>query len=81
MPKVIKGSFGSAIGAGMIASGSLGVLKGTGVLGAIDDAIDGIGMQNVGFADVAGIDGYSDEMGAIDDVIVDETMAGMDEEF
>lgn len=79
MPKLIKGTFGSSIGAGMIAAGSLGVLQGTGVLGAIDDAIDGIGMQNIGFADVGALD-FSDEMGAVDEIMVDESMAGMDEE-
>lgn len=79
MPKLIKGTFGSSIGAGMIAAGSLGVLQGTGVLGAIDDAIDGIGMQNIGFADVGAID-YGQDMGAVDEIMVDESMAGMDEE-
>lgn len=77
MPKIIKGSFGSSIGAGMIASGSLGVLSGTGVLGAIDDAV---GMADVGqFDDLSGID----DIGAFDDIsgVDDMEIGAMEEDF
>jgi len=72
-PKLLKGGFGSSMGAGMIAAGSLGVLQGTGVLGAIDDAIDGMPM--VGMTDVGAID-Y--EIGEVDSI--DDSMGAMDEE-
>lgn len=76
-PKLIKGNFGTSMGAGMIAAGSLGVLQGTGVLGAIDDAIDGMPM--VGMTDVGAID-Y--EIGEVDEIgEIDESMGAMDDEM
>lgn len=76
-PKLIKGNFGTSMGAGMIAAGSLGVLQGTGVLGAIDDAIDGMPM--VGMTDVGAID-Y--EIGEVDEIgEIDESMGAMDDDM
>ena len=78
-PKLLKGSFGQAMGTGMIAAGSLGILQETGVLKGIDDAIDGFPMVGA-FNDVGAIE-YDDTMGASDDIMVDDTMGAMDEEF
>lgn len=74
MPKLIKGSMGANLGAGMIASGGLGVLQGTGVLGAIDDAMEGFpsvgAIQDIGAMDdsdeITGLEA-DDEMGAMDE--------------
>lgn len=78
VPKMVKGSFGAALGNGMIASGALGVMQGLGVLGAIDDAIDGFPM--VGFSDVGAIEYDNDTMGEANEMFIDDQMAGMDEE-
>lgn len=75
MPKLIKGGFGQSLGMGMTAAGSLGLLQETGVIGAIDDALDGVGEFN----DVGAIEdigAIEDEMGAIEDF---EAMGAMDE--
>jgi hypothetical protein len=39
MPKLIKGSFGASIGAGMVAAGGIGLLSDFGVVGAIEDTL------------------------------------------
>ena len=39
MPKLIKGSFGSSIGAGMVAAGGIGLLSDFNVIGAIEDTL------------------------------------------
>jgi len=75
MPKLIKGSMGANLGAGMIASGGLGVLQGTGVLGAIDDAMEGF--PSVGAIQDIGTIDYSDEMSGLE---ADDEMGAMDEE-
>jgi hypothetical protein len=40
MPKVIKGSMGTALGMGMVASGGLGLLKNFGVISGVDDVLE-----------------------------------------
>ena len=39
MPKLIKGGFGSSIGAGMVAAGGIGLLSEYKVIGAIEDTL------------------------------------------
>lgn len=77
-PKLVKGPMGQSLGTGMIAAGSLGVMQGTGILGAIDQAIDGFPMVGA-FNDVGAIE-YEDTMGEITDTYVDDSMGAMDEE-
>jgi len=81
MPKLMKGSFGTAIGSGMIAAGSLGILQGTGVLGAIDSAIDGIGFSDVGAIQNIGNYDYEDMMSGTDEIDADTELGAMDEDF
>jgi len=38
-PKLIKGGFGSSIGAGMVAAGGLGIMQDFNVIGAIEDTL------------------------------------------
>lgn len=40
VPKVIKGSMGSALGMGMVASGGIGLLKNFGVIAGVDDTLE-----------------------------------------
>jgi hypothetical protein len=40
MPKVIKGSIGSALGMGMVAAGGLGLLRNFGVISGVDDVLE-----------------------------------------
>lgn len=79
MPKLMKGSFGTAIGSGMIAAGGLGILQGTGVLGAIDSAIDGIGFSDVGA--IENIGEYDDMMSGTYEVDADTELGAMDEDY
>jgi len=71
-PKLIKGSFGVAIGHGMIASGGLGLLQSTGVLGQIDNAMS-IPVSVMAGDDLSVISGYSEDNLSV--------IAGMDEEY
>lgn len=40
LPKVVKGSMGTALGMGMVASGGLGLLKNFGVISGVDDVLE-----------------------------------------
>lgn len=40
VPRLIKGSMGSALGMGMVASGGIGLLKNFGVIGQVDDTLE-----------------------------------------
>lgn len=71
-PKLIKGSFGKAVGDGMIAAGGLGLLQATNVLGAIDSALE-IPVSVMAGDDVSVIAGYSPDTLSV--------MAGLDEEY
>lgn len=71
-PKLIKGSFGKAIGDGMVAAGGLGLLQSTGVLGAIDNAME-IPVSVMAGDDLSVIAGYTPDNLSV--------IAGMDEEY
>jgi len=71
-PKLVKGSVGVAIGHGMIASGGLGLLQSTGVLGQIDNAME-IPVSVMAGDDLSVISGYSEDNLSV--------IAGMDEEY
>jgi len=71
-PKLVQGSVGVAIGNGMIASGGLGLLQSTGVLGQIDNAMQ-IPVSVMAGDDLSVISGYSEDNLSV--------IAGMDEEY
>jgi hypothetical protein len=71
-PKLLKGSFGKAIGDGMVAAGGLGLLQSTGVLGAIDNAME-IPVSVMAGDDLSVIAGYTPDNLSV--------IAGMDEEY
>lgn len=71
-PKLLKGSFGKAIGDGMVAAGGLGLLQSTGVLGAIDNAME-IPVSVMAGDDMSVIAGYGEDNLSV--------IAGMDEEY
>ena len=71
-PKFLKGSFGKAIGDGMVAAGGLGLLQSTGVLGAIDNAME-IPVSVMAGDDLSVISGYGEDNLSV--------IAGMDEEY
>ncbi len=71
-PKLVKGAIGQSIGSGMIASGGLGLLQSTGVLGAMDDAMQ-IPVSVMAGDDLSVISGYSEDNLSV--------IAGMDEEY
>ena len=71
-PKLLKGSFGKSIGDGMVAAGGLGLLQSTGVLGAIDNAME-IPVSVMAGDDLSVIAGYSEDNLSV--------IAGMDEEY
>ena len=71
-PKFLKGSFGKAIGDGMVAAGGLGLLQSTGVLGAIDNAME-IPVSVMAGDDLSVIAGYGEDNLSV--------IAGMDEEY
>jgi len=71
-PKFLKGAFGKAIGDGMVAAGGLGLLQSTGVLGAIDNAME-IPVSVMAGDDLSVISGYSEDNLSV--------IAGMDEEY
>jgi hypothetical protein len=71
-PKLLKGSFGKSIGDGMVAAGGLGLLQSTGVLGAIDNAMQ-IPVSVMAGDDLSVIAGYSEDNLSV--------IAGMDEEY
>jgi len=71
-PKLIKGSFGKSIGDGMVAAGGLGLLQSTGVLGAIDNAME-IPVSVMAGDDLSVIAGYTPDNLSV--------IAGMDEEY
>lgn len=59
MPKIIKGSFGTSIGAGMVAAGGIGLLSDFGVVGAIEDTLSlplTVGAADDGISVIAGDD-------------------------
>jgi hypothetical protein len=59
MPKLIKGSFGTSIGAGMVAAGGIGLLTDFGVVGAIEDTLSlplTVGQVEDGISVIAGDD-------------------------
>ena len=72
LPKFIKGSFGKAIGDGMVAAGGLGLLQSTNILGAIDDAMQ-IPVSVMAGDDLSVIAGYGQDNLSV--------IAGMDEEY
>jgi hypothetical protein len=71
-PKLLKGSLGQSIGSGMVAAGGLGLLQSTGVLGAIDDAME-IPVSVMAGDDLSVIAGYGEDNLSV--------IAGMDEEY
>ena len=71
-PKLLKGSFGKSIGDGMVAAGGLGLLQSTGVLGAIDNAME-IPVSVMAGDDLSVIAGYGQDNLSV--------IAGMDEEY
>lgn len=71
-PKLLKGSFGKSIGDGMVAAGGLGLLQSTGVLGAIDNAME-IPVSVMAGDDLSVIAGYTPDNLSV--------IAGMDEEY
>ena len=71
-PKLLKGSFGKAIGDGMVAAGGLGLLQSTGVLGAIDNAME-IPVSVMAGDDLSVIAGYGQDNLSV--------IAGMEEEY
>ena len=71
-PKLLKGSLGQSIGSGMVAAGGLGLLQSTGVLGAIDNAME-IPVSVMAGDDLSVIAGYSEDNLSV--------IAGMDEEY
>jgi len=59
MPKLIKGSFGTSIGAGMVAAGGIGLLSDFKVIGAIEDTLSlplTVGEVEDGISVIAGDD-------------------------
>ena len=72
LPKFVKGSFGKSIGDGMVAAGGLGLLQSTGVLGAIDNAME-IPVSVMAGDDLSVIAGYGQDNLSV--------IAGMDEEY
>ena len=59
MPKLIKGSFGTSIGAGMVAAGGIGLLSDFNVIGAIEDTLSlplTVGEVEDGISVIAGDD-------------------------
>ena len=68
----LKGSLGQSIGSSMVAAGGLGLLQSTGVLGAIDNAMN-IPVSVMAGDDLSVIAGYSEDNLSV--------IAGMDEEY
>lgn len=59
IPKLIKGSFGNSIGAGMVAAGGIGLLSEFGVIGAMEDTLSlplTVGQVEDGISVIAGDD-------------------------
>ena len=85
-PKLIKGGFGSSIGAGMVAAGGLGIMQDFNVIGAIEDTLS-IPLTVSGVPeDISLIAGYDSVMAGDDDVLGNyseddlSVMAGMEED-
>lgn len=78
-PKFVKGELGKAIGSGMVAVGGLGLLQSTGVIGAIDNALD-IPVSVMAGDDLSVIAGDDSVMAGYspDNLSV---IAGMDEDY
>ena len=75
-PKLIKGGFGSSIGAGMVAAGGIGLLQNFNVVGAIEDTLSiplTVGEVPENISVIAG----NDDSVMAGDISV---MAGMDDE-
>jgi hypothetical protein len=60
LPKMLKMPISASIGAGMIATGGLGLLQSTGVIGQIDDMMD-MPVSVMAGDDLSVIAGYSDD--------------------
>jgi ethanolamine utilization microcompartment shell protein EutL len=80
LPKFVKGSFGKAVGDGMIAAGGIGILQAYGTLGQIDDAMEipvsvmaGDGLSVMAGDDLSVMAGYSPDNLSV--------IAGMEEEY
>ena len=71
-PKLVKGAIGQSIGSGMVAAGGLGLLQSTGVLGAMDNAME-IPVSVMAGDDLSVIAGYEPDNLSV--------IAGMDEEY
>ena len=85
-PKLIKGGFGSSIGAGMVAAGGLGIMQDFNVIGQIEDTLS-IPLTVSGVPeDISLIAGYDSVMAGDDDVLGEYSeddlsiMAGMEED-
>ena len=75
-PKLIKGGFGSSIGAGMVAAGGIGLLQNFNVVGAIEDTLSipmNVGEVSENISVISG-----DDNGVMAGDI--SVMAGMDDE-
>jgi len=72
-PKFVKGALGKSIGDGMIASGGLGLLQSTNILGQIDRVMDMPVMVDAGSSDISVIAGYTPDNLSV--------IAGMEEEY
>lgn len=75
-PKLIKGGFGSSIGAGMVAAGGIGLLQNFNVVGAIEDTLSipmNVGEVSENISVISG----DDNSVMAGDISV---MAGMDDE-
>ena len=71
-PQLVKGDIGKSIGSGMVAAGGLGLLQSTGVLGAMDNAME-IPVSVMAGDDLSVIAGYEPDNLSV--------IAGMDEEY
>ena len=71
-PKLVKGSLGKSIGDGMVAAGGLGLLQSSGIVGAMDAAME-IPVSVMAGDDLSVISGYSEDNLSV--------IAGMDEEY
>ena len=77
MPKVLKGAMGQNLGNGMIAAGSIGLLKSFNVIGAVSDVLDVPVMVGAVEDNISLISG-TDNVMAGDDIAV---LAGAEEEY
>jgi hypothetical protein len=71
-PKLVKGSLGKSIGDGMVAAGGLGLLQSSGLVGAMDAAME-IPVSVMAGDDLSVIAGYQEDNLSV--------IAGMEEEY